>query len=310
MKLAPEVNLLAVAHYLEALDMQRRANQVVTILGSKTPNIQNLAVGGVANAINLDNQATLNMQKLYAVKDLLDGLMAFIEKVYFVDICAIGAMYADWFSVRAGRRQLPGGARPPARHQGHEVRPARRHDQGRRPRDDEADPSFTDEYFRDNVQECIAHSWYDGDWTRHPWEEDTVPKYSEFQDAGKYSWIKAPRFGGEPMQVGPLAQVLVGLAQKHEPTVRWATKTLEVAGKVAGTTLGPGILHSTLGRHAARMIRCAVIAEQAVKHWQLLVENIAQGRHRRSTTSRRSRPASSAASASTRPREGRCRTGW
>jgi hydrogenase large subunit len=277
MRLAPEVNLIAVAHYLEALEWQRRANQVVAILGSKTPNIQNLAVGGVANAINLDNQATLNMQKLYQVKDLLDGMMAFIEKVYFVDICAVGAMYADWFNYgrgvanylavpdlptdgKATAFDLPGGVimngdlgtvKPIA--------------------------GFEDAYFKDNVAECIAHSWYDGDWTKHPWEETTDPKYGEWQDNGKYSWIKSPRFGGEVMQVGPLAQVLAGVATKHEPTVRWATKTLQTAGKIAGATLTPAILHSTLGRHAARMIRCGVIAELALKHWTLLVENIQKG---------------------------------
>ncbi len=102
MKLAPEVNLLAVSHYLQALDYQRKVNQVVAILGSKTPNIQNLAVGGVANAINLDNQATLNMAKLYQVKDLLDSAKQFIEQVYFVDVCAIGAMYADWLTYGSG----------------------------------------------------------------------------------------------------------------------------------------------------------------------------------------------------------------
>src|SRR5512145_3142211 len=96
MKLAPEVNLLAVSHYLQALDYQRKVNQVVAILGSKTPNIQNLAVGGVANAINLDNQATLNMAKLYQIKDILDEVQGFIQNVYFTDVCAIGAMYADW----------------------------------------------------------------------------------------------------------------------------------------------------------------------------------------------------------------------
>ena len=67
MKLPPEINLLAVAHYLQALEYQRKALQIVAILGGKTPNIQNLAVGGVANAINLDNPATLNMEKLYMV---------------------------------------------------------------------------------------------------------------------------------------------------------------------------------------------------------------------------------------------------
>ena len=84
----------------QALDYQRKVNQVVAILGGKTPNIQNLAVGGVANAINLDNEATLNMKKLFMVKDLLDEMRPFIEQVYFVDVCAIGAMYADWLGVR------------------------------------------------------------------------------------------------------------------------------------------------------------------------------------------------------------------
>src|SRR5918994_6272559 len=88
MKLAPEVNLLAVSHYLQALDYQRKVNQVVAILGGKTPNIQNLAVGGVANAINLDNAATLNMAKLYQVKDLLDEVIGFVQQVYLPDVCA------------------------------------------------------------------------------------------------------------------------------------------------------------------------------------------------------------------------------
>jgi hydrogenase large subunit len=277
MKLPPEVNLLAVAHYLEALDWQRRVNQVVAILGSKTPNIQNLAVGGVANAINLDNQATLNMQKLFQVKNLLDGMMAFIEKVYFVDICAIGAMYADWFGHGKGVTNYLAVPDLPLDTQGTSfdlpggtimngdlgtVKPI---------------SSFQDAYFRDSVQECIARAWYDGDWTRHPWDGDTVPRYTEFEPDKKYSWIKAPRFGGEVMQVGPLAQVLVGVALKHEPTVKWATRTLQTAGKIAGATLTPAILHSTLGRHAARMIRTAVIGEIALRHWQLLVENIAKG---------------------------------
>jgi hydrogenase large subunit len=102
MKLPPEVNLLAVSHYLQALEYQRKANEVVTILGSKTPNIQNLAVGGVANAINMDNQATLNMNTLYNIKSVLDEMVAFIQQVYVPDVCAIGAMYADWLGYGAG----------------------------------------------------------------------------------------------------------------------------------------------------------------------------------------------------------------
>jgi len=277
MKLPPEVNLLAVAHYLEALEYQRKVNQVVAILGGKTPNIQNLAVGGVANAINLDNQATLNMEKLYQVKDILDEIQGFIRQVYFVDVCAIGAMYADWLAYGKGvvnylsvpdlpldtkgtQFDFPGGVIMNG-DLGHvqEIR------------------TFNESFFRENVTESIARAWYDGTWSKHPFDEDTDPKYTAFDDNGKYSWVKAPRFKGVPMQVGPLAQVLVGYALGHKPTVHWATKTLETAGSIAKTTLTPAVLHSTLGRHAARMIRTQVIADLAQKHWNLLVNNIARG---------------------------------
>jgi hydrogenase large subunit len=137
--------------------------------------------------------------------------------------------------------------------------------------------SFSDEYFRDNVAESIAHSWYDGDWQKHPWEEDTVPAYSEYDYDGRYSWVKAPRFDGKPMQVGPLAQVLAALASGDELTTKFATETLQTAGKIAGANLTPAVLHSTLGRHAARMIRCRVIAHQALGYWEALVNNIASG---------------------------------
>jgi hydrogenase large subunit len=136
---------------------------------------------------------------------------------------------------------------------------------------------FNDSYFRDGVAESIAHSWYDGEWTRHPFDEETVPKYTKFEDDGKYSWVKAPRFQGKPMQVGPLAQVLIGYVSGHEPTKRWADAALEKVSAVAKTKVTPAMLQSTLGRHAARAVRCAVIGELAQKHWQLLVDNIKRG---------------------------------
>ena len=277
MKLSPEVNLLAVSHYLQALDYQRKVNQVVAILGGKTPNIQNLAVGGVANAINLDNQATLNMTKLYEVKSLLDSVHQFIEQVYFVDVCAVGAMYADWLGHGKGVTNYLSVPDMPLDTKGTQFDfPGGTIFNGDLSKFTPI-TSFEDDYFRKNVSESIAHSWYDGDWQKHPWEEETVPKYTPYDAEKKYSWIKSPRFDGKVMQVGPLAQVLTGFAQGHEPTKRWAVKTLETAGKVAGTTLSPAVLHSTIGRHAARMIRCGVISELASKHWQLLAENIGKG---------------------------------
>lgn len=137
--------------------------------------------------------------------------------------------------------------------------------------------AFGDAYFRDGVTESSAHSYYQDDGPFHPWDGKTEPNYTDWNADARYSWSKAPRFGGQAMQVGPLAQVLVGLASRHEPITRWATRCLETAGKVAGKTLTPAVLHSTLGRHAARAIRAAVLSELAYKHWGLLIENIGKG---------------------------------
>jgi len=277
MKLPPEVNLLAVAHYLQALEFQRSALKAVAVLGSKTPNIQNLAVGGVVNAINLDAASPLNMNKLFDIKEQLEPVIRFVQDVYFPDVCAVGGMYADWLKYGSGvtnylavpdlpvdspatKFDLPGGTIMNGDLA--TIRPIK---------------SFKDEYFEKNVTESIARSWYEGDWQKHPFEETTDPKYNNWDPDKKYSWVKAPRFDGKPMQVGPLAQVLVGYAQGDERFVRWSNRCLELAGKVAGAKLTPAVLHSTLGRIAARAIRAAVLSELAIRHWQMLAENVGKG---------------------------------
>jgi hydrogenase large subunit len=280
MKLPPEVNLIAVSHYLQALEYQRKALQVVAILGSKTPNIQNLAVGGVANAINLDNPSTLNMQKLYQVKDLLDDVSAFVQQVYFPDVAAVGAFYTDWAKYGAGvtdylsvpelpldtkgtKFDMPGGTII-----GGKMTPI---------------SGFGDAYFAKNVTESSKHAYYaDAGSPLHPWQGETRPNYTgdwkaETPAPEKYTWVKAPRFEGRPMQVGPLAQVLYAFKAGDPLTVKWASRCLDTAGAVAKAKLTPAILESTLGRLAARAIRAAVMSELAQKHWKLLVENIGKG---------------------------------
>jgi hydrogenase large subunit len=282
MKLPPEVNLLAVAHYLQALDVQRKANQVVAILGSKTPNIQNLAVGGVANAINLDSPSTLNMERLYMVKTLLDEVTAFVQQVYLPDVAAVAGFYPDWFRYGAGvtnylavpdlpsdvkmtKFALPGGVIWNG-----ELKVARHIE------------SWGDDYLRQNVTESIARAHYDGAWTKGPWEEETVPKFAgewkaETPAPDRYTWVKAPRLEGKPVQVGPLAQVLVGFITGHELTTRWVKAALAAVKAIHNIDLPPTALHSTLGRHAARAIRCAMLAEQAQEQWKALVANIGKG---------------------------------
>ncbi len=309
MKLPPEVNLLAVAHYLQALEYQFKANKVVAILGSKTPNIQNLAVGGVANAINLDNQATLNMEKLFMMKDLLDEVAAFVQQVYLPDVAAIGAMYPEWLGYGGGVTNYLSVPDLPLDTKGTQFDlPGGTIVDGNLATLKQI-TSFQDAYFKDNVTEGITHAWYDGDWDKHPWEEETVPHYTEFDGDKKYSWVKAPRFEGRPMQVGPLAQVLVGYATGHPIIKKYADQVLSTASAIAKVKLTPAVLHSTLGRHAARAVRAATLSELALKHLQLLTRTSARATSRSSRRGR-IRRGSSAASGSTRRRAARCRTGW
>ena len=235
MRLAPEVNLLAFSHYLQALEYQRKANQVVGILGGKTPHIQNLTVGGVANAINLDSQAVLGMERLEQIKVLMDEVAAFVHQVYLPDACAISAMYADWFGIGSGvtnylavpelpidakatQFDLPGGYIP-----GGDVHAVR------------AFHTHADEALRQSVIEDVTHSYYAGKTRLHPWKGETVPEYTDWQADKKYTWVKAPRFENKPTQVGPLAQVLIGYAQGHPLTRKWTDAALDKISAVAGT---------------------------------------------------------------------------
>ncbi len=277
MKLSPEVNLLAVTHYFQALEYQRTINKVVAVLGSKTPHIQNLAVGGVANPVNQDSPAALNVDKLYQIKKFIDEIDAFVKQVYLIDVAAVGAFYADWTGYGAGVTNYLSVPEMPMDTKGESFLLPGGYIPGGDVGAYQGVTSFTDSFFEDNVKECIKHSWYDGDWDRHPYKEETVPNYTDFQDNGKYSWVKAPNFMDKPAQVGPLANVLAMYAAGHEPTRKYATLALQTAGKLAGTEIPLKALHSTIGRHAARAVRAAVLSDTLNENWHALVNNIGKG---------------------------------
>jgi len=277
MKLSPEINLMAVSHYLQALEYQRYSNQVVAMLGGKTPHIQNVAVGGVANAINLESEAALNIDRLYQMKSLLEKIVSFVQNVYVPDVCAIAGLYPEWFSYGAGvtnylsvpdlpldgkntKFELPGGFIPNG--------------------DLSKMVPITgqkDETWRRAVTEDSAHAWYKGSGPLHPWKGETDPEPTEWDESKKYSWVKAPRYNGQPAQVGPLANVLAGYAAGNPLMRKWTDAALEKISAIAHVKATPAMLHSTLGRHGARAIRAAVLSELAIKQWQLLTDNILGG---------------------------------
>ncbi|HXH37275.1 MAG TPA: nickel-dependent hydrogenase large subunit [Thermoanaerobaculia bacterium] len=277
MKLAPEVNLIAVSHYLQALEYQRYSNQVVAMLGGKTPHIQNVAVGGVSNAINIDSSATLNVDRLVQMKVLLEKVIGFVQNVYVPDVCTVAGFYPEWFGYGKGvtnylsvpdlpldgkntKFDLPGGFIP------------------------NGDLSKMipitgqkDERWRKAVTEDSAHSWYKGGGPLHPWKGETDPNFSDWKEDGKYSWVKAPRYDGQPAQVGPLANVLVGYAAGNPLMVKWTDAALAKISTIANVKATPAMLHSTLGRHGARAVRTAVLGDLAMKHLALLTDNILKG---------------------------------
>ena len=277
MKLPPEVNLLAAAHYLQALEYQRKANQIVSILGSKTPHIQNLAVGGVSNPINLDSQSTLSLERLYYIKGLIDELADFVSQVYLVDVAAVGAFYADWTAYGAGVTNYLCVPEMPLDGKGTEFELPGGYITNGDLGSFQPITSFQDTFFENGVAESSKHAWYEGGAALHPYDGETVPQYTDFQDDGKYSWVKAPTFNGARAQVGPLANVFCMAAAGHEPTQRHLNTVVGTASALAGTEIPLTALHSTIGRHAARAIRCAVIYESLQNQWAMLMENIGSG---------------------------------
>ncbi|ARD38884.1 hydrogenase 2 large subunit [Edwardsiella ictaluri] len=279
MKLSPEVNLIAVAHYLQALECQRDANRVVAILGGKSPHIQNLAVGGVANPINLNAPSVLNLERLMYVKMFIERLGDFIEQVYKVDAAIIAANYPEWMTLgRGAQHYLSVPELPTDGDGGSFLLPGGYIENGDmanyRPINSQQDP-----WLIAGIAESSKHSWYQDDANLKPWEGKTEPNYTGWQEDGKYSWVKSPTLYGKVVEVGPLADLLVKLAAKHEDTVKHYNEVNGLYQKLTGKTLQVEQLHSTMGRIIGRAVRCCVLKDTLMMQWQALIDNIGKGDH-------------------------------
>ncbi len=275
-KLPPEVNLIAVAHYLEALDWQRDVIRLHTIFGGKNPH-PNFVVGGMASAINLEDTGTINAERLTDVHDMIRRAQRFVEEVYWPDLVAIAGFYKDWASIGGGTANyLACGEFPSA-----DIRDV---DSLYFPRGIILDNNLAkvEPYDPAAVTENIHSSWYEytgGDGAAlHPYDGETKAKYdgpptpwTYLQDSQKYTWMKAPRYNGRPMQVGPLSRMLVAYASGHEEAKALVGEAL---GKLG---VGAPALFSTLGRTAARGIETVLLARQMPKWYDNLVARIKGG---------------------------------
>ncbi|AIA70185.1 hydrogenase-2 large subunit [Pectobacterium atrosepticum SCRI1043] len=276
MSLPPEINLIAVAHYLQALECQRDANRIVAILGGKTPHIQNLAVGGVANPINLDSPGVLNLERLMYLKSFIDRLGDFIEQVYLVDTAVIAAHYPEWFTMGRGADcYLCVPELPVDRKSETFLMPGGFLDNGKfRPINNPHD-----EYLLKGIEESGKHAWYQDDQPLAPWEGLTRPNYTGWQDDGKYSWVKSPTFYGNAVEMGPLAWLLCNLRAGYQPAQHYFTRANDIYKALTGNVMTEEQLPSTLGRVLGRTVHACVLHDTLAQQWQALVTNIGNGDH-------------------------------
>ncbi len=265
MKLTPEINLLGFAHYLEALEYQRKIAQAVAIIGSKNPHIQNLTVGGVTTAINFDNMAALNMERVQWIQELLNEVAEFVRTVYIPDVIAIGSAYKEWFNLG---KCSPNYIAVPDVPMNEELTDFAMkggiilNGQFREIK------TWKDEGLRKGITENTTHAWYKNDQdTLHPYEGDQVPYYHGWEENGKYSWAKAPRFEDNVTQTGPIAQVLAGYMAGAEDVVKYVDFVKAKAG------INIEQLNSIMGRNVARAIRALLMVDKAQLCLDTLLDN-------------------------------------
>ncbi len=288
-KLTPEQNLVGVAHYLKALDIQRDMAKMQAIFGGKNPHPQSIVVGGVTCVQDIQNPARIAL-----FKSLLLESTAFIKQAYLPDIYMAGTMYAD--------EATDSSATFTAHMQGKGVGGTGGGllnflSYGDFRLDDTSfyksallfpsgvvlngDLSTVYSFDPSKIEEDVTHAWYEADKPQHPYEGTTIPKYTGLEKKAdgmaylktdeKYSWIKSPIYDDKRMEVGPLARMVIGVASGHELITKYVTNFLKRGN------LPTEVLFSTIGRTAARAIETELMADEMLKWVDELAANVAAG---------------------------------
>jgi len=278
-KLPPEANLMAVAHYLEALSWQRDVAKLHAIFGGKNPH-PNFLVGGVASPIDLNSDSAINAKRLAQVQEIINKMNSFVEQVYIPDLLAIAGFYKDWGARGEGLGNfLTYGDFP---EKGMDDPSSFLIPAGAILNRDITTIHDVDMNAADEIQEYVSHSFYDyadgKDAPLHPYDGETnlnytgpAPPYQQLDVDQSYSWLKSPRWKGHAMEVGPLARVLMLYAKGHDQTRELVNMTLNTLD-VPVTAL-----FSTLGRTAARGLETKVIGDMMQTWYNNLVANIKAG---------------------------------
>jgi hydrogenase large subunit len=288
-KLPAEANLMAVTHYLEALDFQKEIVKIHTIFGGRNPH-PNWLVGGMPCSINVNDTGAVgavNMAWLNQVSDIINDSIAFVDQVYIPDLKAIASFYKDWThgGGLSSKNVLAYGEFPAIPN--NFTNDSLMLPNGAILGGDLSTVHDVDVRDPEQIQEFVTHSWYDypdPDRGLHPWDGVTEPKFElgpnakgtktnieALDESAKYSWLKAPRFRGNAMEVGPLARYLVAYARGREDI------QAQVDGLLGDLGLPLTALFSTLGRTAARGLECSWSAHKMREVFDGMMANIKAG---------------------------------
>ncbi|MDH3532279.1 MAG: nickel-dependent hydrogenase large subunit [Gammaproteobacteria bacterium] len=288
-KLPPEANLMAVTHYLEALDFQKEIVKIHTIFGGRNPH-PNWLVGGMPCSINVNETGAVgavNMAWLNQVSDIINNAITFVDQVYIPDLKAIASFYKDWGygGGLSGKNVMAYGEFPAIAN--NYTNESWMLPNGAILNGDLSTVYDVDPRDPEQIQEFVTHSWYqyaDPDRGLHPWDGETEPNFElgpnakgtktnieALDEGGKYSWLKAPRWRGNAMEVGPLARYLVAYARGQEEVRE------QVDGLLAALELPVTALFSTLGRTAARGLECSWTAHKMREVFDGMMANLKTG---------------------------------
>jgi hydrogenase large subunit len=285
-QLPAEVNLIGLAHYLEALEWQKEMVKVQTIFGGKNPH-PNYLVGGMACAIGLDEASAINAERLAYVETILKRGKEFIEQVYIPDLLAIASFYKNWGSIGGGLgNYLVYGDFPT---NGFNDPSSFKFPSGVIMNKNINEVQDVDLRDASQVQEFVNRSYYDysvgNDQGLHPWDGETKlnytgpkPPYDFLNVDQEYSFLKTPRWKGHPMEVGPLARMLVGYARGKEEFVEVVNSAL------SKLDVPVEALFSTLGRTAARGLESQLMVNWVMEFYDSLITNIRNGDTRMANT--------------------------
>jgi [NiFe] hydrogenase large subunit len=260
-KLPPEANLMATAHYIEALRLQAKAARMHAIFGGKNPHPQSLVVGGITSVKDLSPDRIAEF--LYITRETQD----FIKKVYIPDLLAVASFYKDWGGIGGTTNFLAYGDFPETNAEPESLYMPRglivnRNVGGVKPVN------------QASVTEDVTHAWYEEGAAKHPYKGETKPiqENPEYRPgSGQYTWLKAPRYEDLSCEVGPLARVLVAYGKGHQdikPLVDGTLQKLDIPVQA---------LFSTLGRTAARGLETIAVGERIETWMGELLANIKGG---------------------------------